>query len=59
MGHPRKENTTANAERCKAYRSKTKEECKLNDPLRKMIVRQKIKQNLIENRQEAEERSCN
>ena len=50
MGHPRKENTTANAERCKAYRSKTKEECKLNDPLRKMIVRQKIKQNLIENR---------
>ena len=49
MGRPRKENTTTNAERCKAYRNKSKEEYKLNDALRKMIARQKIKQNPTEN----------
>ena len=49
MGRPRKENTTTNAERCKAYRNKSKEENKLNDALRKMIARQKIKQNPTEN----------
>ena len=49
MGHPRQENTTKNAEHCKAYRNKSKEKYKLNDALRKMIARQKVTQNPTEN----------
>ena len=46
MGSPRKKNTTTNAERCKAYRNKTKEEHKLNYALRKTIAR-KIKTKIL------------
>ena len=47
MGHPRKENATTNTERYKTYQNKRKEEYKLNEALRKMIARQKIKQKFL------------
>ena len=50
MGRPRKKNATTNTERYKNYQNKRKEEYKLNEALRKMIARQKIKQNPTENR---------
>ena len=50
IGRPRKENTATNTELYKAYRNKNKEAYKVNDVLRKMIPRQKIKQNPTENR---------
>ena len=50
MGRPRKKNAVTNTERYKTYQNKRKEEYKLNETLRKMIARQKIKQNPTENR---------
>ena len=44
MGRPKKEIASTNAERCKKYREKNKDEYRANDALRKKLNRLRKKQ---------------